>query len=203
MALMKNLTRSTLDEIGAAFGGRDHSTVSHGLAALDKDFEPQAKDDPGSMALATSCRDIPYLRSEIIRRAREAGPIVQTPSVRDDLPFALAPEAKEEERYKTELERSYARHLEDLKGRGEIRHWAYEPFVLLLPGDMKYTPDFLVVGNDRVIALHETKGTPMGIRDAKTKYRLARATHPYFLFLWVTRDSPCEPWILSPEPSGV
>ena len=42
MYIMKELTNSTLVQIGGFFGGRDHSTVKHGIDKIKEDMENNA-----------------------------------------------------------------------------------------------------------------------------------------------------------------
>ena len=39
MYLCKNMTNSSLEMIGAILGGRDHSTIIHGIRKITEDYE--------------------------------------------------------------------------------------------------------------------------------------------------------------------
>lgn len=104
---------------------------------------------------------------------------------------ALAAEPREP-KWKSKLEREYFFYLRDKLRHGEILHFAYEPVSLKLAptaGVLKeawYTPDFLVVGLDRVVEMHETKGH---MREAaRVRLLVAAAQHPYYRFRLVKKD---------------
>lgn len=84
------------------------------------------------------------------------------------------------------LESSYARYLEGLKQAGEILFWKYEPFALKLADRTTYTPDFIVVGKNQEIEIHETKG--YWREDARVKIKCACAAFPIFTFIGVQRQ---------------
>lgn len=71
-------------------------------------------------------------------------------------------------------EANYARYLNWLKARGEIKSWKYEArtfvFEGIKQGTRTYTPDFEVVNLDASLEYHEVKGW----MDAKSKTRLKR-----------------------------
>lgn len=65
------------------------------------------------------------------------------------------------DRYRSQLERDYAAHLDLLKTAGEIVWWGHECVKLLLGGKKNkawFTPDFIVVFPDGRTQAHETKG---------------------------------------------
>lgn len=104
---------------------------------------------------------------------------------------ALAAEPREP-KWKSKLEQEYAGHLRDKLRHGEILHFAYEPVSLKLApaaGVLKeawYTPDFLVVGLDKTLELHETKGH---MREAaRVRLLVAAGQHPYYRFRLVKKE---------------
>lgn len=64
--------------------------------------------------------------------------------------------------YRSRWEANYARYLEWLKKRGEIRSWKHEPktfwFLAIKRGTRSYLPDFEVVENNGTASYHEVKG---------------------------------------------
>lgn len=76
--------------------------------------------------------------------------------------------------FRSRWEANYARYLNLLLSRGDIRSWQYEPktfvFERIKRGTRTYTPDFLVVDRLGVSEWHEVKGW----MDPKSKTRLAR-----------------------------
>lgn len=76
---------------------------------------------------------------------------------------------------KTEAE--YALFLEARKQAGEILWYAFEPIKLRLADSTFYTPDFAVMGQDRVFECHEVKG--FWRDDARVKIKVAAAQHPF------------------------
>lgn len=56
----------------------------------------------------------------------------------------------------------------------------FEAVTLILADDLRYTPDFLVIAEDHVVELHETKG--FWREDAKLKIRMAARLFPWFRF---------------------
>jgi hypothetical protein len=86
------------------------------------------------------------------------------------------------------LEASYAQFLDLQKYRKEILDWKYEPMNLKLSG-MKcfYRIDFLVIGKNLEIEMHETKGDYVQ-DDSLVKFKVASEQFPYFIFKWVTKE---------------
>lgn len=82
--------------------------------------------------------------------------------------------------YRSRWEANYARYLEWLRLRGEIRDWRHEPetfwFDGIKRGVRSYLPDFRVWNNDETTALHEVKGW-MDTRSKTTLRRMAKY-HP-------------------------
>ena len=82
--------------------------------------------------------------------------------------------------YRSRWEANYARYLEWLKQRGDIKEWAHEPetfwFEAIRRGVRSYKPDFRVWENDGSSKLHEVKGY-MDDRSRTTLARMAKY-HP-------------------------
>ncbi len=82
--------------------------------------------------------------------------------------------------YRSRWEANYARYLEWLRLRGEIKAWKHEPttfwFDAIKRGARSYLPDFHVVGSDGAEAYHEVKGW----FDARSKTKIRRMAkyHP-------------------------
>ncbi len=82
--------------------------------------------------------------------------------------------------YRSRWEANYARYLDWLRERGEIKDWAHEPetfwFDGIKRGVRSYLPDFRVWENDGSTRLHEVKGW----MDARSKTTLKRMSkyHP-------------------------
>lgn len=90
--------------------------------------------------------------------------------------------------YRNKLESDYAAHLEGrLLGR-DILGWRYEPMNLKLLDGVFYRVDFLLWCGEDSIELHEVKGWHKNLREAKLRFKLAKAQHPWFDFVFVTRD---------------
>ena len=81
--------------------------------------------------------------------------------------------------YRSRWEANYARYLEWLKVRGEIKDWAHEPetfwFEAIRRGVRSYKPDFRVWENNGTSCLHEVKGW----MDSRSKTTLARMKKYY------------------------
>lgn len=81
--------------------------------------------------------------------------------------------------FRSRWEANYARHLQWLLSRDEIREWHYEPETFVFPGvtrgGLTYTPDFLVIDGDGSRAFHEVKGW----MDDKSKAKLHRMAEFY------------------------
>lgn len=79
--------------------------------------------------------------------------------------------------YRSRWEANYARYLEWLRERGEIRSWQHEPktfwFDAIRRGVRSYLPDFLVVENSGEEVWHEVKGW-MDQRSRTTLKRMAK-----------------------------
>lgn len=79
-------------------------------------------------------------------------------------------------------EKAFALLLEHRKRSGEIADWFYERLTLKLGEDCRYTPDFLEVGIDGGLHLHETKGFMRD--DALVKLKTCATIFPFPLTLW-------------------
>ena len=83
-------------------------------------------------------------------------------------------------------EAQYESFLEGLKMQGAIVDYRFEAVKLRLADKTFYTPDFLVVHDDR-FEFHEVKG--FWREDARIKTKVAAATYPWFKFIAVTRKN--------------
>lgn len=82
------------------------------------------------------------------------------------------------------LERAYSDHLFRLKLANEITDYWFEPFSMQLAKGCWYRPDFLVMGADNELSIHETKGNWED--DALVKIKVASEKFP-FKFLAVKK----------------
>jgi hypothetical protein len=85
------------------------------------------------------------------------------------------------------LETTYMNILERRKLAGEIVSYRYEAIKFRLAKNTFYTPDFMVVYEDR-IEFHETKG--FWEEDARIKIKMAAEMYPEFIFFGVQFKSP-------------
>ena len=85
--------------------------------------------------------------------------------------------------YDSKLEARYHQYISCLLFTRTIRRAWYHPVTFLLPGGVKYTPDFLLEMPDGALELHECKGSlkMKNVRDSLTRLRLVAGLHP-----WVT-----------------
>ena len=83
------------------------------------------------------------------------------------------------------LEGAYKDSLEMMARAGEIRSYMFEPVKLRLADRTTYTPDFMVIGNNDILELHEVKG--FWEDDARVKIKVAAEMFPMFLFKAFTR----------------
>jgi hypothetical protein len=81
-------------------------------------------------------------------------------------------------------EAAYAAVLEQRMRAGEVLWYAFEPLKLRLADRTYYSPDFAVMGADRVLEMHEVKG--FWRDDARVKIKVAAAAFP-FRFVAVQR----------------
>jgi len=67
----------------------------------------------------------------------------------------------------------------------------YEAITLRLPGGSRYTPDWVLIGDEGAVELHEVKGSyRFGSHGrALTAFREAVAAFPCFSFFWATRST--------------
>lgn len=93
---------------------------------------------------------------------------------------------------KTEARR--AMELEALKRSGQIAGWWYEKLTLKLADDTRFTPDFMVLHNDGMIELQETKGGFIR-EDAHVKIKIAAAMFP-FRFVMYKEMKRGAPWVV-------
>ena len=81
--------------------------------------------------------------------------------------------------FRSKWEMNYARYLQWLKEKKEIKDWTYEEdtfwFKNIKRGVMSYTPDFKLTNNDNSIVYHEVKGW----MDNKSKTKIKRMTKYY------------------------
>jgi hypothetical protein len=82
--------------------------------------------------------------------------------------------------YRSKWEANYARYLQWLLEKGEIKEWKHEPetfwFEGIKRGCLSYLPDFRVVENNGAVVYHEVKGW----MDARSKTKIKRMAkyHP-------------------------
>ena len=84
----------------------------------------------------------------------------------------------------------FAKHLELEKQAGRIKYWWYEMFTILLPGNVRYKPDFLIQypdGLERTLHFIEIKGWSPNVRDGITRYKIAAALFPCFTWSMMKR----------------
>lgn len=93
-------------------------------------------------------------------------------------------------------EADYARHLALRKHAADIIDYVYHPFTFLLPGGVRFTPDFLVidepVGNGPPcyqFEIHEYKGSlkMRNARDGVTRFKIAKGLFPWMHFKLISR----------------
>ena len=96
--------------------------------------------------------------------------------------------------YDSPLEADYATYLQKLEWGRDILAWRYHPWTFLLPGGLKYTPDFLVHVMEPLVGLHrieliELKGSRhmKNARDSITRFHIARGLFPCFWFRLIDR----------------
>lgn len=88
--------------------------------------------------------------------------------------------------YDSKLEADYASYLWGLVFAGDIRAFSYHPWTFLLPGGVRYTPDFVVWVSEPFVSLvkveiHEIKGSlkMKNARDTLTRLRIAQGLFPW------------------------
>ena len=86
--------------------------------------------------------------------------------------------------FKSDLECAIANEL-----TAQGLKWIYEPFAFNLPGGVKYTPDFIITNVSPPIVV-EAKGSnrQRGVRDSRSKFRIAAGLFRCFRFVWITTD---------------
>jgi hypothetical protein len=90
------------------------------------------------------------------------------------------------------LEADYAASLDARQAAGDILGWRFEPIKLRLADKTYYSPDFLVIGADLGVELHEVKGFMRD--DANVKLKVAASQFGWFKFFLVTRRRKSDPW---------
>jgi hypothetical protein len=154
---------------------------------------------PQAAGLARNLLTSAGMSPRIIRRALEDATYEEISSIiaAESKPLVVSACEITTHDFDSELERAWAAELSEMQLRGDVCGWRYHPFILLLTGSetsqhsagsLKYTPDFLVVGQDRVLEIHEVKGMPKNERDTRTRLTMARELLPFFRYCWVTRD---------------
>jgi len=88
-----------------------------------------------------------------------------------------APPQKRSKPYRSQWEAEYAGVLELRYRAGEIVSYGYERITLVLPGIVRYTPDFDCVLPDGTIEMHEVKGVLKEV--ARDRLRSAVETYPH------------------------
>ena len=106
----------------------------------------------------------------------------------------------------TKLEKAYHAHLETAKRWGGMREFWCETITLRLGPDCRYTADFLVMRNDGVLELHETKpiggdkvrakGAPGFGNDSIVKMRIAAGIFPFPCYIVTPEDRGMTSWHL-------
>jgi predicted nuclease of restriction endonuclease-like RecB superfamily len=88
-------------------------------------------------------------------------------------------------------EANYARYLEWLRARGEIKKWEHEPitfwFDAIKRGTRSYLPDFRVTENGGAVIFHEVKGW----MDAASKTKIKRMAKYHPSVKLIVIDSKC------------
>lgn len=74
-------------------------------------------------------------------------------------------------------ESAYEKVLAERKRAGEIVWYAFEAITFVLPGGVRYTPDFVVQLASGEIEIHEVKGHWMD--DARQKIKIAQGLFPF------------------------
>jgi hypothetical protein len=84
--------------------------------------------------------------------------------------------------YRSKWEVHYAARLDQAVNAGLVRQWWYEPFILRLPGGVRYRPDFMVQWPDGSLQVVEVKGWSRNLRDSLTRLKIAVALYPCFIW---------------------
>lgn len=74
-------------------------------------------------------------------------------------------------------ESAYSQYLETLRHAGEIVWFKFEGVKLRLADNTFYTPDFVVMGANGLIEMHEVKG--FWLDDARAKIKIAADMYPF------------------------
>lgn len=93
--------------------------------------------------------------------------------------------------FRSAWEANWARYLNWLKDRGELRAWSFEPetfeFAGIKRGSRFYTPDFRIEENNGRIVYHEIKGWMDKV--SATKLRRMRKYHPGVTILLIDKPA--------------
>ncbi len=84
------------------------------------------------------------------------------------------------------LEAAYANLLEEMRLRGEIIWWSFEPVRLKLANKSSYNPDFMVIRSNGEVEFHETKGYWRD--DARLKIKIAAENFWFFRFVAIQQQ---------------
>lgn len=109
---------------------------------------------------------------------------------RETVNSSAIPKVKvEKPKWDSKLELAYSQYLDALKHGGDIIEYYYHPFTLVLPGNVRYTPDFLLWTELNMYQIHECKGSPKmkNARDGITRVKVAAGTFKCFDFKLVYR----------------
>ena len=89
----------------------------------------------------------------------------------------------------SKLELAYSQFLDALKHSGDTIEYYYHPFTLVLPGNVRYTPDFMLWTALNRYEIHECKGSPKmkNARDGITRLKVAAGTFKCYDFKLVYR----------------
>ena len=74
-------------------------------------------------------------------------------------------------------ESAYSQYLETLRHAGDIVWFKFEGVKLRLADNTFYTPDFVVMGANGLIEMHEVKG--FWLDDARAKIKIAADMYPF------------------------
>jgi len=98
----------------------------------------------------------------------------------------------------TKTEERYAHRLNRMRWADEIYNWRFELLTLKLAKKTRYTPDFVVIGMDGKLQIHEVKGGYI-MEDSWVKLKLAAVQWPEIPFYkcqWTKGE-----WIITQVPS--
>ena len=145
---------------------------------------------------AAMARQGPWVAPIEVAKARVAGSAQPVPALFCEIqraltvpPPALAAKGVRSGGTPNKTEAEYNRLY--LGGRGR-----YEAVTLKLAGGSRYTPDWMMVGADGTVELHEVKGSyRFGSQGrALTAFRECVAAFPCFRFVWAVRGKGVKGW---------